>query len=848
MHLFIQDLTEDTINQKESSKLRENFSVIQETFKIVLCSYENGKYEYTSEIYNILAINPNDYPNYKDLVNLFIFPEDKHLLDNVMNLTTDNPDVQGTYRVKNNNNEIKYIQAHNKAIFNENGELIRIIGLLQDITEETLAKQESAKLNENFNVIESTSKIFIADFDGEKYSYTNEAYNILGINPKNYSNNFNLFTEFVLPEDLQKCEEAMFLTPEKPESQFTFRIKTDNDEIKYLICQNKALFDSKGELIRIIGFVQDITEETLVEQEALRLQDNFNVIQETSKVVLCLFENGEYSYTPEIYNILGIKSDDYPNNVELVGEYIIPEDVESYESIFNLTPEHTDEHNTLRIKNANSEIKYIQTHNKAIFTNQGELIRIIGFIQDVTEEKLAQNEASRLTNNFNLIQNSSKIFIGEYENSKFSFTKEAYNILEINSDDFTDEDDILTLHILPEDKNKMIKCTDFNSGEYNFHNEFRVKTGKGNIKYLKSQVMVKNDDNGDLLHQVGFIQDITEETVAKKSALDLQRSLEIIQSASKIVIAHVKDGKYTWTSEIYDILEINPEDYPNDIDLIGLFTVPEDQGKIFNAHNHLTPENLNGHNLSTIITPNGNMKVLEGFLKAEFGDNGEILEIICFIHEITDKVNREKELEQLSEDRKILLQEVHHRVKNNLQLILSFLNIESRYNRDNPEYVIEQTKNRINTMALTHEEVYQSPSVSKINLENFLTEGVSNIFNTYTSCKIKLNFDIEPIEIEVDKGIPIGLLVNEVALNTIKYAFPNTNEGNFYVNLKSDGDVLVLKLWDDGVGLPENVDLFDSDSLGFIIIRNLTQQLDGELTILEDVTGFGIKIVFKSDN
>ena len=272
MHLFIQDLTEDTINQKESSKLRENFSVIQETSKIVLCSYENGKYEYTSEIYNILAINPNDYSNYKDLVNLFIFPEDKHLLDNVMNLTPDNPDVQGTYRVKNNNNEIKYIQAHNKAIFNKNGELIRIIGLLQDITEETLAKQESAKLNENFNVIESTSKIFIADFDGEKYSYTNEAYNILGINPKNYSNNFNLFTEFVLPEDLQKCEEAMFLTPEKPESQFTFRIKTYNDELKYLSCQNKALFDSKGELIRIIGFVQDITEETLVEQEALRLQ------------------------------------------------------------------------------------------------------------------------------------------------------------------------------------------------------------------------------------------------------------------------------------------------------------------------------------------------------------------------------------------------------------------------------------------------------------------------------------------------------------------------------------------------------------------------------------------------
>ena len=179
----------------------------------------------------------------------------------------------------------------------------------------------------------------------------------------------------------------------------------------------------------------------------------------------------------------------------------------------------------------------------------------------------------------------------------------------------------------------------------------------------------------------------------------------------------------------------------------------------------------------------------------------------------------------------------------NLQIILSFLNIESRFNRDNPEYVIEQTRNRIQTMALTHEEVYQSPSVSKVNLNSFLTTGMDNLFNLYTHGNINLHFDVDSIEIDVDKAIPLGLLVNEVALNTIKYAFPETGKGDFYINLEQSNDKMVLKIWDNGIGLPKGFDVFNSNSLGFIIIRNLTQQLDAELVILDDISGFGVELI-----
>ena len=97
----------------------------------------------------------------------------------------------------------------------------------------------------------------------------------------------------------------------------------------------------------------------------------------------------------------------------------------------------------------------------------------------------------------------------------------------------------------------------------------------------------------------------------------------------------------------------------------------------------------------------------------------------------------------------------------------------------------------------------------------------------------------------MDKSIPLGLLVNEVALNTIKYAFPDKDKCNFYINLERLNDEVVLRIWDDGVGLPEDVDLFNSNSLGFIIIRNLSQQLEADLSQITDVVGFGIQLKFK---
>jgi len=509
-----------------------------------------------------------------------------------------------------------------------------------------------------------------------------------------------------------------------------------------------------------------------------------------------------------------------------------------------LSPENPTIQYILRFKTPKGKIKYINTFSKGLFNYNGKLIKITGFNQDVTEEEINKRKSERLTENFSIIESFSKTFICEYENGKYTFTSEVYNILGIKVGDYPDNVNVVAEHIIPEDKHLWDNANKNLSPENSeFNITYRILTNSGDLLYILSYTKGLFNSEGELIRLVGILQDVTLETLAKKEAMVLKDDLETIQKTSKIVIAKFKNGVYSYTDEIYDILEIKKEDYPTDVDLIELFVLPDKKGDFNEQVEEISPSNPETYRISTVKTPTGKIKYLEGYLKAKFSKKGEFIELVGFIHEITNRIERERELEQLSEDRKILLQEVHHRVKNNLQLILSFLSIESRYSKDNPEYVLEQTRNRIKTMALTHEEIYKSQNVSSINLQDFLTTGIENLFNIYTLNTVKLNLDIIPVDVDIDTGIPLGLLTNEIALNTIKYAFPDDGKGNFYMNLVENEDNLILKVWDDGIGLPEGVDLFTSNSLGFMIIRNLSQQIEAKLSVLEEESGFGIKLI-----
>jgi two-component sensor histidine kinase len=713
---------------------------------------------------------------------------------------------------------------------------------LKNETSKVIDEREALKFKENFNAIEGYSKIFIGEYENGKYHFTSEIYHMLGVNPEDYPETVNVLEHFVLEEDRRVLEKFLSLTPENPEYGATYRLKNNNNnEIIYIYNQNKAFFNENGDLIRIIGFMKDVTHERLIAEKSERLSENINIIEQAGKTFIAEYENGEYHFNHHLYDFLGVKKEEYDNGEILIKNFVLPEDLPIYEDLMNISIDTPVKDGIYRVKTLKNEVKYLNVTNNGKFNDNGDLYRVVGLLQDVTRERLAKIEALELQDDLNNIGDFSKIFIATYQDGEFKYTDEFYNIIECdNHDYYIDVTDL----VFPDD----LKIIGENLGNISPENPaynltYRIKTLKGNVKYIAVYSKGIFNSEGELVKVVGFQQDVTEQSLLQKEAMELKENLEYIQKNSKIVISTFRDGKFYYTDEIYDILEINKEDYPQDIDLIELFVLHDKKGDFDKQLDDISISNPEFYRISTVKTPNDNVKYLEGYIKGKFNSDGGLVEIVGFIHEVTDRVNRENELKQLSEDRKVLLQEVHHRVKNNFQLILSFLSLDSHYNKDDPEYLLSQTRNRIEAMALTHEQVYKSNSVSTVNLKEFLIKEIDNLFNLYSDGNIKVNYDIDPVEVNIDTSVPLGLLVNELTLNNIKYAFPDNCEGNFYVSLNGYSDYFVLEIWDDGVGLKEGINLFKTDSLGFLIIRNLTKQIDGKLSLLEKAPGFGIKII-----
>ncbi len=203
---------------------------------------------------------------------------------------------------------------------------------------------------------------------------------------------------------------------------------------------------------------------------------------------------------------------------------------------------------------------------------------------------------------------------------------------------------------------------------------------------------------------------------------------------------------------------------------------------------------------------------------------------------VTRDRSKEKEIEDLklrnSETKAVMLKEIHHRVKNNLAIVISLLSLQGRKNPD-PEFqrVIRDIELRIRSMTLIHEHLYRSENLDKIPLSNYINSLVSIISGTFSGHKIKLDMRLEDILVNIETALPLGLITNELLTNAYKYAFPGKYDGILKIILRKDNpDSFTLNISDNGVGLPDGFDFDKQDSLGMFIIRLLVEQLDGSIS------------------
>jgi two-component sensor histidine kinase len=210
-------------------------------------------------------------------------------------------------------------------------------------------------------------------------------------------------------------------------------------------------------------------------------------------------------------------------------------------------------------------------------------------------------------------------------------------------------------------------------------------------------------------------------------------------------------------------------------------------------------------------------------------------------------IERTQQLNALLKEKDILLREIHHRVKNNLQIITSLLNLQSRYVKDEPTLAaIRESQNRIKAMALVHEKLYQAENIAQINLDDytrFLGTGLIQFYGV-KSRRITFTTDIGDINVDINMAIPLGLIINELISNSLKYAFPDREKGEIFVSVLKENHTLSVLVKDDGMGIPADLDWRNTESLGLRLVISLVEQLDGTIE-LNRTGGTAFTIVVK---
>lgn len=207
----------------------------------------------------------------------------------------------------------------------------------------------------------------------------------------------------------------------------------------------------------------------------------------------------------------------------------------------------------------------------------------------------------------------------------------------------------------------------------------------------------------------------------------------------------------------------------------------------------------------------------------------------------------EEKLHASLQEKEVLLKEIHHRVKNNLQMIYSLLRLQYRRVEDQQAAdILLDSQNRIRSIALVHEKLYRSDDLSEIDLTQYIPGLVISLFNSYgtTSTNIDLKTDIDPVYLDIDAAVLCGLIINELVSNSLKYAFPEQQTGEIQVKLQSNlSHMITLTVQDNGIGIPECFDMMQTDSLGLKLVQDLADQLEGHVE-LNHQQGTEVKITF----
>lgn len=260
---------------------------------------------------------------------------------------------------------------------------------------------------------------------------------------------------------------------------------------------------------------------------------------------------------------------------------------------------------------------------------------------------------------------------------------------------------------------------------------------------------------------------------------------------------------------------------------------PEDQERLNNIYKISSQKGIITDSYR-IKRPNGKVRWVRVRAFPIFDENDKLHRIAGVAEDVTISKQYEQRLEASLKEKEILLKEIHHRVKNNMQIISSLLNLQAKYVTDERTLeIFHEGRNRIRTMALIHEKLYGPKDFTRINFVEYLNELCSFLLKAYKIDyqKISIKIDIENIYLDMDQALTLGFIINELVSNSLKYAFPNGLEGQIKISLKKNENQNLLRVYDNGIGIPPEIDFGKTSTLGLQLVQMFAEQISGSVEL-----------------
>jgi PAS domain S-box-containing protein len=630
------------------------------------------------------------------------------------------------------------------------------------------------------------------------------------------------------------------------------RVPCKDGSFCWILLNSAPIFDRDGNVIAYHGIARDISESKRIETALRHSEEKFRQIFEDAPLAMGILDFETLRFLAA--NQAACQLFKYTQNelAELSSKDLVylddpPLDRKALEKL--ISGKITKIKQEKRYLTKDGEMIWGSLTTTLIRDRDENALYLLIMIEDITEQKLIQESLNR----------SQQILQDCFENAPIGlqWIDRDGKILWANQSQLEmlgfSPDEYIGHHI-----------AEFHRDRDLVNNILKQLSDRGNLHNCEAILKCKDDstrhvqinsnalwENNQFLHTRCFVNDITD---LKQAERKIQLSEERLQLALEIS----EHGLWDWnviTGELYlspqwlYMVGYEKDEFAEFFESWVSLIHPEDEPWVMDILNaHLQDSSIPYNFDYRVLTKSGEWKWISNHGKVVDRDENNLPLRMTGTHkDITDRKQTEERIKASLQEKEVLLKEVHHRVKNNLYIISSLLKLQARKIQD-PKIldIFQDSQNRISSMALIHEKLYQSEDLSSINFADYINNLARDILHSYgiNPHIVELEINCANLFLSIDLAIPCGLIINELISNSLKYAFTVCRQGKISVSLHRDREHnYLLSVSDDGVGFPKDLNFRKATSLGLRLVCNLTEQLDGEVELYRDC-GTRFAIIF----